>query len=63
MLSDMLWGGSFHKRSMTIAGSTARQPRTIQPDTEVTGATQPAAPTARTQAPAIVDFMYSRSMT
>jgi hypothetical protein len=62
MLSDMLWGGSCHNRSMTIGGSTARQPRTSQPETDATPVTQPAAHIARTQRLAIVIFMYSGFM-
>jgi hypothetical protein len=62
MLSDMVWAGACHNRSMTIGGSTATQASTIQPGTDVSVATKPAAHTTRTQTLAIVTFMYSGFM-
>ena len=57
MLSDTLWGGSFHNRSMTMGGSRARQARTVQPNGDVTRTAAPAAHIARTQMAAQAIFL------
>ena len=49
MLSDMLWGGSFHRHIMMIGGRTATPARKAQLDSELVRTAMPATQTAKTQ--------------
>jgi hypothetical protein len=63
MLSDMVWGGSFHHHSITIGGTTAPTVRKAQACTEFELKATPARHTALTQITAKTTFnVFSRML-